>query len=505
MSLLARITEKAFRGLGATEVNRQYAAAKNGRLVGDVRADNQSSNQEVRGSIRKLRALGRLLARDNDYFIGFLKKLDANVIGKTGLKLQADAKNASGEQKELVNRKIEDAWAMWSRKRFCDVTGQQSLRDIASLFLRTVATDGEALIRLVVDPESPFTLKLQMLDVDWLDEDYNSTAEQSPTGNRIVMSVEVDKYDKPVAYWFTDPRWSTVSVPGLKLVPQASKRLRVPADQIIHRFLKERPGQLRGITWAHGTVLTMNQLDGFDEAELVGARVGASNMAFVSPPAPLDPQSNPEAAGIDTEVAPGQVLELPAGYTVHEFDPKRPQDTDFSRRLLRKVATSLGISYSTLTSDLTEVNFSSIRAGTIEEREIWRMLQVFLADHLYQDIYERWLMFNSNLIPATMLDKVMYPYWRGRGFDWVDPLKDANADIAAMEKGIKTHTEILAERGLDFEEQMERIKYENDYKAKLGLDFTSPDLKAQLQAANEQAEKEEKDEPKKLPAKAGSK
>jgi capsid protein len=39
--------------------------------------------------------------------------------------------------------------------------------------------------------------------------------------------------------------------------------------------------------------------------------------------------------------------------------------------MLRKVATSLGISYSTLTSDLTQVNFSSIRAGTIEEREIW--------------------------------------------------------------------------------------------------------------------------------------
>jgi capsid protein len=65
--------------------------------------------------------------------------------------------------------------------------------------------------------------------------------------------------------------------------------------------------------------------------------------------------------------------------------------------MLRKVASSLGISYSTLTSDLTQVNFSSIRAGTIEEREVWRMLQAWLAEQLYQDIYEKWLMFNAPL------------------------------------------------------------------------------------------------------------
>jgi capsid protein len=43
------------------------------------------------------------------------------------------------------------------------------------------------------------------------------------------------------------------------------------------------------MAWTHGAMLTMNQLDGFDEAELVGARINASNMAFVSPPAPVDP------------------------------------------------------------------------------------------------------------------------------------------------------------------------------------------------------------------------
>lgn len=488
MSLLERIAEKAFLAVGAVDMERQYSAGKNSRLVNDRHSSNASANQDIRGSIRQLRANGRALARDNDYFIGFLKKLDANVVGIEGLKLQVDAKKSNGEKKEDLNRRVEDEWKRWSRKTFCDVTGQQSLRDIASLALRTCATDGEFLIRLIFDSTSEFGLKLQMLDVDWLDEDYND--DKLPNGGRVVMSIEYDVFDKPVAYYFTDPQWSTTSVPGLKVIPQNARRLRVPAEQIIHRFIKDRVGQGRGITWAHGAMLTMNQLDGFDEAELVGARINASNMAFVSPPAPLDPSSE-QTAGINGEVAPGQILEIPAGYTVHEFSPNKPQDSSFSTRMLRKIATSLGVSYSTLTSDLTQVNFSSIRAGTIEEREVWRMLQKWLADQLYQDIFEKWLMFNApRLIPISAIDQVMYPIWRGRGFEWVDPLKDITASALAVDRGFGTVSDVLGERGKDFEETIDQIAYERAYMEKKGVTLadTVSMQEAQAQIAAEAAE-----------------
>lgn len=497
MSLFERITEKAFRAVGATDMQRQYAAAKNGRLVGDFRSSNQSANQEIRGSIRQLRAHGRQLARDNDYFIGFLKKLDSNVIGTEGLKLQVDAQKANGEKKEDLNRAVEQKWKRWSLKKNCDVTGQSSLRDQAALFLKTIATDGEALARYIYDPSSEFGLKLQMLDVDWLDEDYNVEAAKSETGNRIIMSVEVDEYDKPVAYHFTDPKWQFTSVPGLKVVPQTIRRLRIPADQILHRFFKERPGQTRGVTSAHGAMITLNQLDGFDEAELVGARINASNMAFISAPAPLDPTSDQKPT-IDTEVSPGQVLEIPAGYTVHEFSPNKPQDTSFSTRMLRKIATSLGMSHSTLTGDLTEVNFSSIRAGTIEERQMWRLMQKWLAEHFYQDVYEKWLMFNSGIVPVTALDQVMYPIWRGRGFEWVDPLKDVTASALAIDRGFTTLTDILGENGKDFEETIDQIAAEKAYLKK--KDVTLADAvsmqDAQAQIAADQADAQAKQDAK---------
>lgn len=486
MQLLTSIAERAFRMAGAVPSQRSYAAAKNNRLVGDWTSQNNSANQEIKMSLRTLRARSRQLARDNDYFIGFLKKLEANVVGQNGLKLQVDAKNADGQtKKEPLNRKVEDEWAAWSRKNNCDVTGQGSFRDIAALAIRTLAVDGEFLVRYIGDPNSEFGLKLQVIDVDWLDEDYNDPKPQS--GNRIIMSVELDSFDKPVAYWLTPPRWSNVLVGEMPIVPNRADRLRVPAEMICHRFLKTRIGQVRGLPWAHGAMLSLNQLDGFDEAELVGARIAASNMAFVSPPPELDGGSSTSLTPIDTEVTPGQVLELPPGYTVSEFSPTKPLASDFSKRILRKVAASFGINYNTMTSDLEGVNFSSIRAGTIEEREIWKMLHVWMANHFYQDVYQKWLMFNLHLAPVTQMKQVMYPIWRGRGFDWVDPSKDVTADIDAVNRGFKTMTEVLAEKGRDFEETMEQHAAEKVIIEKLGLEFASPDMQAKLAADASQA------------------
>jgi hypothetical protein len=61
--------------------------------------------------------------------------------------------------------------------------GKSRFRGIASLSLKTCAVDGEFLMRLIFDPSSEFGLKLQMLDVDWLDEDFNDdTGYRTATG-----------------------------------------------------------------------------------------------------------------------------------------------------------------------------------------------------------------------------------------------------------------------------------------------------------------------------------
>ena len=457
------IAERLFRAAGAVESPsiRRYAAAQNSRLTGDWRGDNLSANQEIKDSLSVLRGRSRQLSRDNDIFIGFLRKIETYVIGKDGLILQVDAKDRDGNSRTNLNNKVEAGWAAWTRKDSCDVTGQLSFRDIAALSLRTLVTDGEILIRKHFTTEG---LKLQLLDVDWLSEDFNDP--KLPNGNRVVMSVELDGLDRPVAYWFSQPRWA-VATDSLATIPQ---RIRIPAGEVIHRFIKERAGQVRGVPWAHGAMASLNQIRGLDEAELVAQRVAASNMVFVSAPAEAD-GGVAEDTQLITEVSPGQVMEIPAGYAVHETNFPKPLDSGFSKRILRRIAVSLGIDYSDLANDLESVNFSSIRAGTINARDGYRLLQGWVKDNLYQDVYAAWLMLWDG-VTANQMDAVMYPVWRPRGYEWVDPSKDGKANIDAINMGLKTRTEIIAERGGDFEDTMRQLAKEKALIESLGLQFS---------------------------------
>ena len=69
--------------------------------------------------------------------------------------------------------------------------------------------------------------------------------------------------------------------------------------------------------------------------------------------------------------------------------------------------------------------------------------------------------------------------WLPTKWDWVDPLKDANAEIAQIEAGLKSRTQAIAERGYDAEQVDREIAAERKREAELGLDFRRPGSPAQ--------------------------
>ena len=62
----------------------------------------------------------------------------------------------------------------------------------------------------------------------------------------------------------------------------------------------------------------------------------------------------------------------------------------------------------------------------------------------------------------------------------VSGLKDANAEIAQIEAGLKSRTQAIAERGYDAEQVDAEIAREPDRERKLGLGFRRPGSPAQL-------------------------
>jgi capsid protein len=67
-------------------------------------------------------------------------------------------------------------------------------------------------------------------------------------------------------------------------------------------------------------------------------------------------------------------------------------------------------------------------------------------------------------------------------WDWIDPMKDASAEILQIEAGLKSRTQAIAERGYDAEQVDREIAAERKREAALGLDFRRPGSPAQGRA-----------------------
>src|SRR3989338_1395870 len=106
----------------------------------------------------------------------------------------------------------------------------------------------------------------------------------------------------------------------------------------------------------------------------------------------------------------------------------------------------MGISYEQLTGDLTQVNFSSIRAGLIEFRRKCEMLQRHIMIHqLCRPVWNKWLQLAvlSGALEIPENDKKYRSVkWVPQGWEWVDPLKDQKAQVLAVRSGFRSRAEV---------------------------------------------------------------
>jgi lambda family phage portal protein len=456
---------------------RSYTGAAVSRLTSSWTTQPLSVDADLQNSLPRLRARSRELEQNNDYAKRFLALLDQNVIGAHGIQLQARLRAQDGlSYKRKTNDAIEMAWWRWGQRGICDVTGQLCWTDVQRLVLRTVARDGECLVRLVRDYGNAYQFAVQVLETDHLDITLN--ADRLPNGHSIRMGVERNEWGRPVAYHLLRVH------PGDALgVATTQARERVVAADLLHVYSVTRPGQTRGIPWMHSAMLRLNMLGGYEEAELVAARTAACKSGFFSSPTGEEYLGD----GVDANgqvvesVEPGTFTQLPAGVTFTPYDPTHPTTSfaDFVKGVLRGVASGLNVSYNTLASDLEGVNYSSIRQGVLDDRDGWRVSQEFLIENLCQPVFRAWL---DMAVLSEELDLSIFDEprvlegceWQARGWSWVDPYKDMQADIEAINAGLKTRTQCLAERGLDIEDVFQQLKQEQELAAQYGLTFATP-------------------------------
>jgi len=444
---------------------RTYQAASIGRLTADWNVQPTSADADIIPSLKLLRARSRDLCQNNDYAKRFMSMLKVNVVGPKGILLQNKARDKNGKYDVAANEKIETAWKKWGKKGTCTMCGGYSWTGLQQAIIEAVARDGEVLIQKVLT--GPYGFALHLIEIDHLDEDYNIPRE------RIKGGVKRDKWGRPMSYFLLSDH------PGDNAgVVTRRNHVEISAEQIIHLFIKERPGQTRGVPWMVTPAYRLKQLGGMEEAELVASRIAASKMGFFTSPDGAGFEEDDEESdtgALISEAEPGTFEQLPEGMDFTPWDPNHPNTAfeSFSKSMLRGIASGLNVSYVGLANDLEGVSYSSIRTGELSDRDAWRLLQGWFIENLIDLVHGPWLpmalMSNMVDLPYRKKEKFNQPFWRPRGWHWVDPQKEITANVEAVKNGFKSLGDVVGEQGHDIDEVFDRLAREKELAKQYGL------------------------------------
>ena len=452
----------------APVIVRDYDAGLISRLNNDWSSDGGYVPNTVAGELPRVVARCRNEVKNNPWLQHAVRMLVNNVVGPSGFTFTARAMDFKGVEDKRANQEITDAWTRWSTDpQLCDAAGKKTFRAHCRLAMKQWARDGEHIIRMIPGhnyPANPFAFALKAYNPTALDPTLNVAATRS--GTAIINGIEVDTWGRPVAYYFR-AKTNTDQIFGSDYVYYGADHERVPAAEIIHLFDADIEDAVRGYPMLASALSALHGLNEYEKSELIAARKDANRSSTYEAAAgdedsPADEESLAEWI-VKSEAGQDEVL--PRGWSRHDNSPTRPNANmpQFSKHILRKVASAGGVGYNKLANDLEGVSYSSMREGTLEERNGYMDLQEVMIETICRRVYLEWLRAYLSFHPATTLplgkiEKFSAHRWRGRRWSWIDPRSESAYYETCRKWGWKTDEDIAADIGEDFAENTNSIR-----------------------------------------------
>lgn len=483
--------------LGPTK-RRNYDGAVHSRLFSGWQTSLRSANEDIEGDLLRLRARSRSLCRNNPHAVAYLNAIRTNVAGHGGIGLQSQVVSTRKTLRQKANRDLELAFDTWGQAGNASLDGRLSWAELQQTVAALMDQDGEALVRIVRNAKNDFGFSLQLIDPDQLDEKLNENGGRGTP--RIRMGVELDANGRAVAYHLWERHPSEVGRAG-----GSNRHIRVSSADLLHLYDAERPGQVRGVPKFASVMGALKMLDEWRFAAITAARIGASKMGFfvdkqganIDPP-DVDGDAT-EQGRIKMEVEAGLFGQLPPGveFQAADFNYPNIEFESFERSILRGIAAGLGMSYATLTGDHGTDNYSNTRTGLMRERDLFRVRQCYLIEHLCKPVYREWLASaaaKQAITPPTYdLDLVAQSaVWKARGWPWIDPRNDVLTIKEKLALGLTSRTAESLAIGVDFEDTLEQLQKEQELAAEYGVNIAGITSQGDPNATEEDG-KEEKD------------
>lgn len=441
---------------------RKFEGASGGRRNKNWNAGAGSANSDIQAAGNRLAYRSRDLGQNNPYARRAFSVIPNNTVG-TGI--QAQIKPAGGNSKR-AGVQLKNLWKLWADSTECDLDGIKHFGAIQAMVMRAVVESGEVLVRFVRDSTGTVVpLRLQVLESDYLD----STREMpTDTGGYVLQGIEFDSKNRRVGYWLFDQH------PGEVRIMQNIQSKFVPASEVLHIFVQERPGQHRGVPFLASAMNKLHDFGEYEDAQLIRQKIAACFAAFVEDTVEPTPGTGVTADGLVLErVEPGIIEHLSPGQKVSFGTPPTVENYDeYSRSQLQGIAAGVGVSYEALTGNLRDVNFSSGRMGWLEfQRQIqvwqWNVLVPMLCDPV-------WRYFLKAASAKAGKEMTAAITWTPPRREMIDPLKETQALREQMEGNLTSWQTVVREFGEDADELFEQIQADAKRFEDAGIELFRP-------------------------------
>ena len=339
--------------------------------------------------------------------------LSNSIIGKTGIVVT------------WPDERIQDAWDshQWNAQQ-PDEPFMESQRRA----MRNIAVDGESFGHFIPHTDSLFLEHIDPLLI--------------PHRNAKTLGINRDQVGRPVSYDVIDGN---------------GKETQVAATRIVHTYWGNYTSTRRGKSKLRGAIEPLTDLKTVQSDYKQAVRLLFAFRALVkysqnAPDIPKRIDVNGNQVVDLTRlarmiaIAPDKLPLVPDGL---EFVQPPEQHIDGSlfvvlkKALLAEAARAVGISYFSLASDLEGANFSSLRQGAIEDKDLFYWLLATLLTFVMRCVRE-WMVYVSiapNIDSNILINEgpqVFLPE-----FEFIDPAKQANARKTMFGIGALSLSEII--------------------------------------------------------------
>lgn len=432
--------------------------------VGRVRTDwKQGESGATSWNINVITNRALRSTHSNTWIQAAVRTLRIGILSAEGPIPRPRLRLPDGKIDKKLNAKVKKYW-----DRFNDQVHFLPVRESFNLMMNTLIVTGNCFIVRVKedgDSENEFSFRIEIFGTQHLDFSHD-TPIKDKEGKFTQFGISFNKSGKPQKYFFKDGNT-------------------FDAKDVIHIFIPEMAQQKIGISWLAPALPILYDVEQMLQNQNLTSRVMAGLMIWMKKED--NDNFNPE-----DDMIPMSPLNIIRTFTKPEVIEGSGKVTEEIIPLieidLKAITASLGISYSSVSRDLSGESFSGGRMRNMSDEitfdNYFKIISKIMLQKIYNWFFED-IVFTKKLkeisITDYLADKFSFRecFFYRKPVAYVDPLDNIRTDIEQRNAGLITENELMELQGKDLEEHYEQLAKEKEMREKLGI-YNRPDQEGKI-------------------------